>query len=44
MEIGVYRERDREAVIELVLHCQNDGTRPPVSVQDQPELLWIERA
>ena len=44
MEIGVYRERDREAVIELVLHCQNDGTRPPVSVQDQPELLCIERA
>lgn len=28
-------------VINIVLHFQNDGTRPPVSVDDQPDLLNI---
>lgn len=29
------RDKDREEVIELVLYCQNDGTRPIVGVEDQ---------
>lgn len=29
-------------VIDLVLHFQNDGTRPLVTVDDQPDLLDIE--
>lgn len=33
---------DRDAVIALVLHCQNDGTRPPVTVDDQPDLPDVE--
>lgn len=41
MEIQTYIEADREEIIALVLHCQNDGTRPLVSVDDQPELLHI---
>lgn len=41
LEINVYSESDRDEVIELVLHCQNDGTRPFVSVENQPELLHI---
>ncbi|QNM05031.1 GNAT family N-acetyltransferase [Qiania dongpingensis] len=39
--IRTYTEADAEAVIDLVLHCQNDGTRPPVTIDDQPELLHI---
>ncbi len=42
MKIGTYIESDCEEIIELVLHCQNDGTRPIVSVDDQPELLHIK--
>ncbi|MCB5713074.1 GNAT family N-acetyltransferase [Lactonifactor longoviformis] len=42
MKIQTYVEADREEVISLVLHCQNDGTRPFVSVDDQPELLHIK--
>lgn len=41
MEIRYFEEADRDAVIALVLHCQNDGTRPLVGVEDQPELLHI---
>lgn len=41
VEIRTYQEEDRDEVIALVLHCQNDGTRPFVSVDDQPELLNI---
>lgn len=29
-------------VIDLVLHFQNDGTRPLVTVNDQPDLLNIK--
>lgn len=43
IEIGKYSERDKDEIIALVLHCQNDGTRPLVSVGDQPELLHIKR-
>lgn len=42
IEIQTYTEPDREEIIALVLHCQNDGTRPWVSVDDQPELLHIK--
>lgn len=42
IEIGKYSEGDRDEIIALVLHCQNDGTRPTVSVEDQPELLRIK--
>lgn len=42
LEIQEYSEADRDEVIALVLHCQNDGTRPYVSVEDQPELLHIK--
>lgn len=42
VEIHTYSESDREEVINLVLHCQNDGTRPYVTVEDQPELLHIK--
>lgn len=41
IEIQPYTEEDCEEVIALVLSCQNDGTRPFVSVNDQPELLNI---
>lgn len=43
IEIGEYVESDRDEIIALVLHCQNDGTRPLVTVDDQPELLDIKR-
>ena len=42
MKIETYTEADREEIIALVLHCQNDGTRPAVSVDSQPELLHIK--
>lgn len=41
IEIHLYEDTDRDEIIELILHCQNDGTRPIVSVDDQPELLCI---
>lgn len=41
MEIKEYTPSDRDEIIALVLHCQNDGTRPLVTVDDQPELLSI---
>lgn len=42
IEIKEYIQSDMEEIIELVLHCQNDGTRPLVTVEDQPELLHIK--
>lgn len=41
LEIKIFEEDDRDGIIKLVLHCQNDGSRPLVSVDDQPELLCI---
>lgn len=41
IEIKIFEESDTADIIDLVLHCQNDGTRPIVSVDDQPELLCI---
>ena len=42
VEIEEYVQSDEEEIIALVLHCQNDGTRPLVTVDDQPELLHIK--
>lgn len=41
VKIRLYEDRDQEEVMELVLHCQNDGTRPLVTAKDQPELFSI---
>ena len=41
IKIGEYTEPDTDEIIALVLHCQNDGTRPLVSADDQPELFYI---
>jgi len=41
IEIKNYTEPDTKEIITLVLHCQNDGTRPPVTIENQPELLCI---
>lgn len=41
IEVNKFEDTDRDEVIALVLHCQNDGSRPLVSVEDQPELLCI---
>lgn len=39
--ISQFEDKYTEDVINLVLHFQNDGTRPLVSVNDQPDLLNI---
>lgn len=44
MHIERYQEIDKEKVIELVLGCQNDGSRPLVGIADQPELLCVEKS
>lgn len=42
IEIKIYSESDQDEVIAHVLYCQNDGTRPYVSINDQPELQNIK--
>lgn len=39
--ISQFEDKYTQDVINLVLHFQNDGTRPIVSVDDQPDLLNI---
>lgn len=39
--ITQFEEFYTQDVIDLVLHFQNDGTRPIVTVADQPDLLHI---
>lgn len=39
--ISQFENRYTQDVIDIVLHFQNDGTRPIVSVDDQPDLLNI---
>lgn len=41
IEISKFKDEYTNDVIYLVLHFQNDGTRPSVSVDDQPDLLHI---
>lgn len=43
INIERFNEKDTDDIIELVLHFQNDGSRPTVSVDDQPDLLDIEK-
>ena len=42
--ITPFEEFYTQDVIDLVLHFQNDGTRPIVTVEDQPDLLHITDA
>lgn len=42
IEIKTYSETDQAEIIALVLHCQNDGTRPFVTIDNQPDLLQIK--
>ena len=42
ISIGQFKDNYTQDVIDLVLHFQNDGTRPPVTVNDQPDLLNVK--
>ena len=42
IEIDIFRQSDTDDIIKLVLHCQNDGTRPLVTINEQPDLLHIK--
>ena len=42
LQIRQFTQADTEEIIALVLHCQNDGSRPVVSVENQTDLLQIE--
>lgn len=44
IKITQFDDKYTQDVIDLVLHFQNDGTRPPVTVDDQPDLLHITDA
>lgn len=37
-----FKEKYAQDVIDIVLYFQNDGTRPNVSVADQPDILNIK--
>ena len=43
LSIHLYEDSNKEAVIDLALHCQNDGSRPLVGIEDQPDLSDIEK-
>ena len=42
IEIRAFQKEDAQQVIRLALHCQNDGSRPKVTVEHQPDLLCIQ--
>ena len=42
LKIVRYDNKFQNDIIKLVLHCQNDGTRPVVGVENQPEIVNIE--
>ncbi len=42
MEIAVFEHKYTKEIIDLVLSCQNDGTRPIVGIESQPDLLNIQ--
>ena len=42
MQIRQFIQSDTEEIIALVLHCQNDGSRPVVTVENQTDLLQIQ--
>lgn len=41
LKIKPYQPSDQDEVIKLVLHCQNDGSRPIISLDNQPDLLTL---
>lgn len=41
INITSYNDKYKDDIIKLVLHCQNDGTRPIVDVSGQQDLLDI---
>jgi predicted metal-binding protein/GNAT superfamily N-acetyltransferase len=43
LNIYLYEDIDKEDVINLVLHCQNDGSRPLVGIENQLDLLDIKK-
>jgi len=42
MRITVFDGKYTQEIIDLVLSCQNDGTRPVIGVESQPDLLNIQ--
>ena len=44
ISITQFKDCYTQDVIDLVLHFQNDGTRPFVTVKDQPDLLSIKES
>lgn len=44
ISISQFKDEYTQDVIDLVLHFQNDGTRPLVTVDDQPDLLSIRES
>ncbi|MCD7780623.1 MAG: hypothetical protein LUH05_08130 [Candidatus Gastranaerophilales bacterium] len=42
MEIKIFNKNDIKDVIDIVLHCQNDGTRETVGIENNKDLLQIE--
>ena len=44
IKITRFDDKYTQDVIDLVLHFQNDGTRPLVTVDDQPDMLHITDA
>lgn len=43
LTVCLYEDIDKEDVLTLVLHCQNDGSRPVVGIDDQPDLMDIKK-
>ena len=44
LEIIQFQDKYTQDVIELVLHFQNDGSRPKMTLEDQPDLLTITKS
>ncbi len=42
MKITTFDNKYTQGIIDLVLSCQNDGTRPLIGVESQPDLLNIQ--
>jgi len=42
MKISVFNNKYTQEVIDLVLSCQNDGTRPIIGIKTQQDLLNIQ--
>ena len=44
LSIVPFQEKYTQDIIDLVLHFQNNGRRPPVTVDGQPDLLRIQHS